>query len=692
MQLAFFVFAEKNDSLKVGEYYTAAFNEISNMLNNPASLNFEDAIFAIENAHHNYELSKEDYNNALNFHATRVLQLAEANTNKIDALIAENNNPSGIEIKPASERKKLADNLLLNWAIYTYLTDTTYWKQNEDYVAHYPIQYETSDPFGNNNWESTMVSNILYNSGAKGNCFSLAALYYIFSQRLQTEAFLSTAPNHIFIQHKGMDETYYNVELTSHSFPGSGTIKTYTYTSHKAISKGLAMKRLTEKEAVALCAVYLAKGFERKSLSFGRGVWGEGFKVNCAELALQFDSLCLSALLLKQQILAENKNNSDELLANMQKLQENGYEQMPTEMNAAILAEIQHKKEASKIYATSPFEELNNNRNYFSLSKNKYPEMKTSDNNFYTVGNICLNNAAQEIHYMPENNLAVSEIYDPVVFALSIDPLAEKYPTLSPYNFCANNPIIFVDPDGKEIKVVGSRTYQEQYALARERILDAGGDAARIFTDLENSSTVYTVKENNNLSAQYDPQTNTIDWDPTLALAIVDDNNVPTGGNLSPVAVLAHEMSHAWDEGNDIKTFDAWHYDDMDIYYSFDWPTEFRAVMGAEADIQLRYGGGRRLNHKGNGYRSSSVISTETGTESGEDKFARAKAFWKWKYGIEVPSPEELFGETEKPQTKPEPNVQLGQFNGFEDNNPNKAVDEERQRRKQKAGNLDDYE
>ena len=33
---------------------------------------------------------------------------------------------------------------------------------------------------------------------------------------------------------------------------------------------------------------------------------------------------------------------------------------------------------------------------------------------------------------------------------LSVDPLADKYPGISPYAYCAWNPIKFVDPDGRE--------------------------------------------------------------------------------------------------------------------------------------------------------------------------------------------------------------------------------------------------
>ncbi len=35
---------------------------------------------------------------------------------------------------------------------------------------------------------------------------------------------------------------------------------------------------------------------------------------------------------------------------------------------------------------------------------------------------------------------------------LSVDPMSDKYPSLSPYMYCAGNPVILVDPDGRTTK------------------------------------------------------------------------------------------------------------------------------------------------------------------------------------------------------------------------------------------------
>ncbi|MBI5539678.1 MAG: RHS repeat-associated core domain-containing protein [Bacteroidia bacterium] len=52
-----------------------------------------------------------------------------------------------------------------------------------------------------------------------------------------------------------------------------------------------------------------------------------------------------------------------------------------------------------------------------------------------------------------------ARIYDSRIARwLTIDPLSFNYPFLSPYQYCANNPIIFVDPDGKKIKPTNETT------------------------------------------------------------------------------------------------------------------------------------------------------------------------------------------------------------------------------------------
>ena len=38
---------------------------------------------------------------------------------------------------------------------------------------------------------------------------------------------------------------------------------------------------------------------------------------------------------------------------------------------------------------------------------------------------------------------------------LSVDPMSDKYPSLSPYVYCADNPVKLVDPDGEEVWIPG---------------------------------------------------------------------------------------------------------------------------------------------------------------------------------------------------------------------------------------------
>jgi len=76
------------------------------------------------------------------------------------------------------------------------------------------------------------------------------------------------------------------------------------------------------------------------------------------------------------------------------------------------------------------------------------------------------------------------------------DPLAAKYPRISPYAAFNNNPILYVDPDGKEIVIVHlSETQQNQYnaQISKLRAEDVYFDV--LYSMLESSDIKYYITE-----------------------------------------------------------------------------------------------------------------------------------------------------------------------------------------------------
>ena len=68
--------------------------------------------------------------------------------------------------------------------------------------------------------------------------------------------------------------------------------------------------------------------------------------------------------------------------------------------------------------------------------------------------------------------------YDPKISVwLSVDPLAAKYPSWSPYTFVMNNPILFIDPDGREVYIHGADAQKAVAALQKKTSLQLSYDA-----------------------------------------------------------------------------------------------------------------------------------------------------------------------------------------------------------------------
>lgn len=462
----------QNDSTKM--YFQQSFNELKSMLESKQPMSFEKAVFLSENPYLDNKYNFQQFENCISENLWYINLYKKINDKSLemDFSVKTNFNAKKFNLETYDhteyEKREMYLKTLTNWAIYNYMTDTTYYLKK----PHYPFTYNISDPFGITDWKNSQVLNLLSEPNKKGNCFALVSLFKIFSDRLNSDAFICTAPQHIYLQHKDIKGDFYNVELATGTHPGDGSIKTLTYTDIEAIVNGIALRRLTKSnEYISLCIVNLAKAYEHKF-----NTKDDDFIFQCSELALKYDSLNLNAMLLKTQVLEErvlqysnkkkisdpNKLRLDKSIAatfkkleiQLTELNNLGYHQMPVYMQEMILAGLK-RKENEKIIVKdrtpNPFPSLKDvapeDKRYSTLSGGLFEEVHEKKP-VEQYSRFKLNIKSKKIVQIVDTT-NFQFLIDPVVFAWQVDPLAHKQPYISPYNAFNANPIYYVDPDGK---------------------------------------------------------------------------------------------------------------------------------------------------------------------------------------------------------------------------------------------------
>ena len=239
-----------------------------------------------------------------------------------------------------------------------------------------------------------------------------------------------------------------------------------------------------------------------------------------------------------------------------------------------------------------------------------------------------------------------ARLYDPRVGRwLSIDPLAMKYPDLSPYNFVANSPILFVDTDGEVIIInyldkngkEKSFTYKPgiKPSVDNEFVQNVHkavsyvmqNDGNNTFQNISNSSEVVKINEiflhNDNTKGKInDTHTKvenvTISWNPFVALKTTN------GGAISPATALLHEAGHAerYIEANTKAKIQALEVDLKNDGTVYDNPEEKRVFDKIETPYVTKTNKnqpndlymtpqqeGTRQDHRGTTYLSKGVTS-----------------------------------------------------------------------------------
>ena len=220
----------------------------------------------------------------------------------------------------------------------------------------------------------------------------------------------------------------------------------------------------------------------------------------------------------------------------------------------------------------------------------------------------------------------------------AVDPLTEKHYEMSPYTYCGNNPIKYIDPTGADMVIwYGDENGKQRYFMFNGinaaqapqnsfvkdvitaynyNVANGGGENMQaIATDKKMRIGVVETGYDN----VYLPNANAIRFNPTAGLKL-DDGNI-----LSPATGLEHEAAHAV---NNKKGVDS----KIDNKYG---TTEERSVIkGAELKTAKANGElpvnhpGRKSHADGQWIVTRSVISNkEFSTKSSEELRKKIKEF-----------------------------------------------------------------
>lgn len=127
--------------------------------------------------------------------------------------------------------------------------------------------------------------------------------------------------------------------------------------------------------------------------------------------------------------------------------------------------------------AQNPFDGFGYIPKIATLSKGKYNEFHDIDS-IVQIGSVLFNTKSKQIVAFLQTDSLNSEVTlqpDIVSRWISPDPLSDERPGLSPYNYCQNNPIIFVDPDGRlDDYYLNLKSGEVEYHKGSENLINQG--------------------------------------------------------------------------------------------------------------------------------------------------------------------------------------------------------------------------
>lgn len=227
--------------------------------------------------------------------------------------------------------------------------------------------------------------------------------------------------------------------------------------------------------------------------------------------------------------------------------------------------------------------------------------------------------------------------YNPVTARWDrMDPLCEKYYSVSPYVYCGNNPVNKFDPDGRIVKIwYGPKGNEKCFtftgfhgkksirvpnnafvkAVIKAYVYNAKNGGGKKFIEAAYSKKTIYIDDARLYNGGDDEYKNensqlTVHWNPDMGIVTTE------GGLQSPATQLEHEVDHAIDAATNAHDHNIRNdpgtiigtgpgYDPQ-----YDTKEERRVITGSEAETAKANGEATRKNHQGTPYRTAGPTTT----------------------------------------------------------------------------------
>jgi hypothetical protein len=126
----------------------------------------------------------------------------------------------------------------------------------------------------------------------------------------------------------------------------------------------------------------------------------------------------------------------------------------------------------------NPFSKLGYKKQImYTSSKGEFDEFHNNAD-VVEIGSVYFNTKTNKIVGFISEEREKTEVAS-ATSAMSVDPLCEKYYWISPYAYCLNNPVKFIDPDGRDVEIVIGKSYakngeEHPYGHAAIRVYGKG--------------------------------------------------------------------------------------------------------------------------------------------------------------------------------------------------------------------------